>query len=147
MKRFWWSAGGVTLLIIVVVGLWLYQQRVQWLEGFNAEHQAKALEFRKRGTKLAQNTDQQGCLEEVLTEYNADCRGFDCTVRYGQMLRSCLADARPTPGFCNGVPGYQEKPDENVKYWIYHQCWDRNIVDPGCRLLMKEQQLVCSRIN
>lgn len=144
MRRFWLMALGGCLVVILVAGFWLYHQRQQWLAGFNAEHQQQAEQFRERGHELGLHADQQTCLDTVLKEYNANCRGFDCTVRYGQMLKHCFDVARPTPGFCNGVPAYQEKPDDNVKYWIYHQCWDRDVPDPGCRMMMKQRQQLCT---
>lgn len=133
-----------TLLLIVlgIFGAWLTQD--YWLPGWNKELAEESIAFRERGTSFGQSADKQACLEETLTSFDR-CSGFACTVKHGKFLNACLKTASISQDFCKDVPVYNEKRSEDDKTWARESCWGRDIRGEGCRLLMRQQQLFCSK--
>ncbi|WP_027858370.1 hypothetical protein [Marinobacterium jannaschii] len=140
MKKFWWL-----LLILLALGsyAWIEFRGAQWLDEYNQEMGAQAEEFRQRGAALGATTDQQGCLDQTLEQFN-ECFGYECTVNHGQYLKACWSKSAPTEGFCDDTPAFRDKPTEDDKSWAKFYCIDRNIRDAGCRLLMRQKQYLCS---
>lgn len=129
--------------VVLAAALWAWLAGPAWLERFNQrQHEARAT-FTAQGEAFGRQSDQQGCLEHTLTDFNR-CDGFDCTLHHGYFLKACLKEAAPSAGFCDGVPAYRETPTEDDKTWAKNSCWDRGIRGEGCRLLLKQQQLWCS---
>jgi len=59
------------------------------------------------GAEYGQRTDNEGCLNEAVAR-QARVQGFADMIKNGVFMRSCLEASRPTPGFCDGVPGRME---------------------------------------
>jgi hypothetical protein len=55
------------------------------------------------GQEYGRRTDDVGCLNEAVAR-QARVAGFRDMLRNNFFTRSCLEVARPTPGFCEGVP-------------------------------------------
>lgn len=132
------------MLLTTIAILIAWFTKDQWLPDWNDELAKAAVEYKEKGLKLGKQTDQQGCLEQALKSFS-ECTGFACTVNHGIFLKSCWQESRETIGFCNKVPAYTKKATEDAKSWARHSCWDRNIRDEGCRLLMRQQQFFCSK--
>ncbi len=141
MKKFWWIL--LTILIGLGIYAWVELQGEQWLKDYNQEMGQQAAEYRQRGVELGATTDQQGCLDQTLEQFNS-CFGYECTVNHGQFLKACWSASAPTEGFCDETPEFREKPSEEDKSWAKFYCIDRNIRDAGCRLLMRQKQFHCS---
>lgn len=132
----------VLAVVAAVVGWW---NRDAWLASFNEEQQAQTTAFKQQGRAFATGgADQQTCLDEALSRFDG-CLGYACTVNHGVFLKACLNEAAPTPGFCDGVPEFRDKPTEDDKSWAKHACWNRDIRGEGCRLLMRQQSYFCSQ--
>ncbi len=129
-------------LLLLFAYLWLNQER--WLAQFNAERAAEFERFHRSGLEFGREHDQQACLDKALSDFNTECSGFSCTVRYGQFLRACWQNAAASADFCNGVPPYRDKPSEEDKNWARETCWGQDIRGEGCRLLLRQQQQLCS---
>jgi hypothetical protein len=56
------------------------------------------------GREYGRRTDDVGCLNEAVAR-QARVEGFRDMLKNNFFTRSCLEVARPTPGFCDGVPG------------------------------------------
>ena len=59
------------------------------------------------GREFAKTTDQQGCITEGVKR--ARQIGFfdiDKKVAHKYFVAGCLKNSRPTPGFCDDVPGF-----------------------------------------
>ena len=71
------------------------------------------------GVEYGRRTDNEGCLNEAAARH-ARAEGFTDMVRNGIFMQVCLENSRPTPGFCDGVPG----PLEVMKgvTWQHQQC-------------------------
>lgn len=140
LKKIIWS-----ILFLIVAGIfiaWLTQDK--WLPGWNQELAQQSQDFTQRGSTFGETADQQACLEEALTSFNR-CSGFACTISHGKFLKACWQQATPSEGFCNEVPAFSEELSEDDKSWARHACWGRDIRGEGCRLLMRQQQLFCSK--
>lgn len=139
IKKIIW--GILFLIAAVIFGAWLTQD--MWLPQWNQDLAQQSTEYREKGLALGQTADQQVCFDEALTSFN-QCSGFACTITHGKFLKACWENAAPTEGFCEGVPAYNEEKTEDEKSWARHECWGRDIRGEGCRLLMRQQQLLCS---
>ncbi|WP_286240601.1 hypothetical protein [Neptuniibacter halophilus] len=132
------------LLLLLAAGIfvaWLTQDH--WLPGWNQELAEQSAEYRERGLALGARSDQSGCFEAVLESFD-QCSGFACTINHGKYLKACWEKAEPTEHFCDEVPEFKEKPSDDDKSWARHACWSRDIRGEGCRLLMRQQQQLCS---
>ncbi|MBV1789270.1 hypothetical protein KQ940_14525 [Marinobacterium sp. D7] len=135
----------LALLALAVLGggyLWLNRDR--FVEDFNRQRAEEVRRFHAAGIEYGRNHDQQACLDKALTDFDTQCTGFECTVRYGQFLKACLDNASVAPAFCQEVPAFNEELTEEDKNWARQSCWGRDIRGEGCRLLMRQQQLFCS---
>ncbi|KEA62428.1 hypothetical protein ADIMK_3319 [Marinobacterium lacunae] len=135
------------LLVLLVVALlgsgYLWLNKDSFLSEFNQERAEEAQRFRNEGLEYGRSHDQQACLDKALEEFDTQCSGFSCTVRYGKFLNACLETAAQKAGFCDGVPPYREEKTEEDKSWARESCWARDVRGEGCRLLMRQQQFFC----
>lgn len=132
------------ILVSVAVAALFWVQKDEWLAEFNAERAEEAEHFRSAGLEYGRHHDQQACLDRALHDFDTQCSGFSCTVKYGRFLDACLETAAHTPGFCAGVPPYHEELSEEDKNWARDLCWGQDIRGEGCRLLLRQQQYFCS---
>mgnify|MGYP001392325989 CR=1 FL=1 len=141
MRRFW--LGLLLALIIGVIYSWL--QAPEWLENWNQEHQQMIEQQRQAGVDRGELTDQQGCLDNAL-ERLKNCKGteYQCTVGGGMFLKSCWSKSGPTEHFCQGIPQYNETATEDDKAWVKDRCFELGIDAKGCRLMLRQQQQICS---
>ncbi|WP_240770714.1 hypothetical protein [Neptunomonas sp. XY-337] len=138
-KKVWLGA----LLLVVVATSLFWLNRDAWLADFNAERAEQKEQYQRAGLDFGKQNDQQACLNEALQSFDG-CLGYSCTVNNGVFLKACLSQATATPGFCDGVPEFRDKPTEDDKSWAKYFCWDNNIRGEGCRLLMRQQAFFCS---
>ncbi len=134
----------IVLLLLVVTGVYAWLNKETWLAQFNESRVEQTEQFKTAGVTFGQAADQQACLAKSLAEFDG-CLGYSCTVNQAIFLKACLSQARPSEGFCEGVPEYRDKPTEDDKSWAKYYCWDHNIRGEGCRLLMKQQQYFCTQ--
>ncbi|WP_151705635.1 hypothetical protein [Nitrincola alkalilacustris] len=139
-KKIWIGIAFLVLLLVVLVKL----LGPGWLERFNTERQQEAQEARQSGLAFGQQADQMQCLNQALTDFTS-CSGSGCTIKQGVFLKACWENASQTEGFCEDVPAFEEKPNEEAKEWAKHSCWARNIPGEGCRLLMRQRQQLCTQ--
>ncbi|MFC6670646.1 hypothetical protein [Marinobacterium aestuariivivens] len=130
------------LLLLLAASFWAWRYGPGWLVQFNAQQQQARTASEAEGHGFGRQSDQQGCLDRALTDFNA-CSGYDCTLQQDFFLKACLEEAAPSAGFCDGVPAYREQPSEDDKTWARHRCWDLDIRGEGCRLLLRQQQYWC----
>ncbi|WP_432697082.1 hypothetical protein ACQUQP_01635 [Marinobacterium sp. YM272] len=135
----------LALLAVAVLGVaYLWFKKDAIVAEFNQERAEEALVYREAGLEYGRNHDQQACLDEALKEFDTQCTGFSCTVRYGKFLNACLETAAVSETFCDKVPAYQEEKTEDEKIWAREACWAQDIRGEGCRLLLRQQQYFCS---
>lgn len=142
MRRFWL---GLLLAMIVGAGYaWLYGP--EWLESWNETNQQVVEQHKREGAEVGQQTDQQGCFTTALQRVES-CKEseFRCTVNSGTFLKACFNESQPTEGFCDQVPAYNESATADDKAWVKDQCMALGVQAKGCRLLMRQQQQICSQ--
>jgi hypothetical protein len=59
------------------------------------------------GAEYGRQTDNEGCVNESAAR-QARVEGLTDVIRNGVFMRACLEASRPTPGFCDDVPGRTE---------------------------------------
>jgi hypothetical protein len=95
--------GGVLVVLAVVVGVAGYIVVRKYGPGLMAAAEKSVNEGREYGRQ----TDNEGCVNEAASRH-AHVKGFGEMVKNGVFMRACLEASRPTPGFCDGVPGRLE---------------------------------------
>lgn len=141
MRRFW-----LTLLLVMIAGVfYFWLQSPEWLEEWNSEHQQMIAAERQAGQQLGQTTDQQGCFDQAFQKTES-CKEseYRCTVSGGTYLKACWETSQPTSGFCDGVPAYSDEPDDADKAWVKDRCTELGALSKSCRLLVRQQQKICS---
>lgn len=144
MKRYILWALMLLLVVILAAASWFWLHRDAWLAGFNQQRSEEAQLFHKQGLAFGRTASQEQCLSRTIKDFNDECIGYSCTIKYGIFLRACLNEATPSDNFCSGVPAYSAKPSEDDKAWVKDACWRQNVPGEGCRLLIRQQQLFCS---
>jgi hypothetical protein len=123
------------LLIVGVVGFGAY-----WLSKHKDELVKSAEDARADGAAFGQQTDNQGCLSEVLRRHK-EHHGFSDAILNNLFLGGCLEASRPTSGFCDGVPKTSEMT-ESVR-WRLRKCTEAGLSDSYCGNLFGEVQKYC----
>jgi hypothetical protein len=97
---------------------------------------------KKEGQDFGKGTDNQGCLDASVAR-NRKAQGITEMMKSSIFLRSCLEASRPTPEFCDGVPGVFEIT--KTVQWRKEQCqkYDMSPDDPGCTQLFQQVQQFC----
>ena len=126
---------GFFILVCAVVGLGLY-----WWSQHSGELIEAGRKQAEQGREFGKKTDEQGCLDEAITRYK-DNRGFTGSITSGLFLRGCLDASRPTPGFCDQVPG-QSEIIKSAR-WQLEQAKKAGIDDQYGRQLFAQVQQAC----
>jgi len=127
----------VLLVVAVVVG------GVVWWSRNKDKLMGRAKEVMTEGREFGRNADNQGCVDETLVRYKKE-PGFASAISSSIFSRACLDASRPTPGFCNDVPG----PTEFIKSgkWRAEQCRRVDLSsDSYCQQLFQPVQEFCER--
>ena len=144
MRRFW-----LGLLLAIIAGVFFtWLNAPEWLERWNEENQMMVEQQRQEGIAAGQQTDQSGCLEEALQRVES-CSGseYRCTVDGGTFFKACWENSLPSVGLCDAVPPYHEKATDDDKAWVKERCTELEVRAKGCRLIMRQQQQLCSAIR
>lgn len=141
MRRFWL----MVLLISLAGGIYAWLQSPEWLAEWNNEHQQMIAAQRQAGQQFGRTTDQQGCFDQALAR-TEQCQAteYRCTVQGGTYLKACWEQSQPSLGFCDGIPAYSEEPSEDDKAWVKDRCAALGALSKGCRILVRQQQQLCS---
>jgi hypothetical protein len=129
------------VVVVFVVGV-IVAGAVWWSRNKDAL-MGKAKEVAVEGKDFGNHSDNQGCVDEMIVRYKKE-PGFSTALSTSIFLRSCLDESRPTPGFCESVPGEFEimKSAE----WRTEQCRRAGLSsDSYCQSLFKPVQDFCKR--
>lgn len=141
MRRFW-----LGLLLAIIMGIfysWL--NAPEWLEGWNQEHQEMVNQQRQAGIAAGKRTDQQGCVEQALQRVeHCDDSEYRCTVSGGTFFKACWQNSQSSAVVCEGIPPFHEKATEDDKAWVKDRCIEQGLLAKGCRLILRQQQQLCS---
>jgi hypothetical protein len=95
----------------------------------------------QEGKEFGVRTDNQGCVTEGVTRYKKD-PGITSAIATSIFMRTCLDASKPSPGFCDSVPGKTEfiKTAE----WRREQCSKHGLgSDNYCQNIFQSVQEYC----
>ena len=129
------------IVILFALGIAAFVGWLIWTpEKPSPEDEAKMAE----GREFAKTTDQNGCLTEgVKRARHIGFLEMSKTVANEYFVEQCFRNSRPTPGFCDGVPGFWNlKGDE----WKDTQCRKLGLkpLESACASVYEEQIIFCS---
>lgn len=134
------------ILIILVVGVLLFAGVAGTGYYLWKKHGPGLVANVEQGTKdgrdFGAQTDNQGCVDEGVSRHRG-AAGFTDLMKSGIFLRSCLEASRPTPNFCDAVPG----PLEFTKtiQWRKAQCAKYGMTEAQqCGQFFQQVQQYCS---
>ena len=129
-----WKIGltiiGVIVVIVVVclgaIGFYVYKNTAQ---------------VKEEAVAFAQQTDQAGCLKEVMSRQKQNDASPLGTIGNAAFLGVCLEKSKPTNGFCDAVPPSSDR-DKSTK-WVNDQCNQAGLNPATCAALMVMVQQHC----
>ena len=88
----------------------------------------------QEGKELGKTSDKNACVAESIQRLEVD-KSFTSAFSVTLFMNACLDNAKPTPGFCDGVPAQSEiiKSSE----WIAKKCKEQGVSGQGCQQLMQ----------
>ncbi len=96
----------------------------------------------EEGESYGRQTDNEGCLTEGVARHKT-ADGFTELIKTNLFLRACLEASRPTPGFCDGVPGQLEFV--KTAEWGHEQCRRHGLsAERQCGQLFAQVQQYCA---
>jgi hypothetical protein len=113
---------------------WWRQNKGRLMESARAAH--------AEGEELGRTADTQGCLDASVVRLRQD-GSLPAAVRTNLFLAACLAVARPSPRFCEGVPA----PTDFLKSieWRTRRCQEMQVSPNTCGQLLAVVQTHCQR--
>ena len=97
----------VLVLVVAVLGIGAVIAGLLVARRYGPELVQENRQAMEEGQEYGRRTDDAGCLNEGVAR-QARVAGFRDMLKNNFFMRSCLEVARPTPGFCEGVPGRLE---------------------------------------
>ena len=92
------------VIIAAVLGVGAFVAGLLVVRRYGPELVQENRQAMEEGQEYGRRTDDVGCLNEAVAR-QARVGGFRDMLKNNFFMRSCLEVARPTPGFCDGVPG------------------------------------------
>lgn len=97
----------------------------------------------EEGREYGRLTDDVGCLNEAVAR-QARVGGFRDMIKNNVFTRACLEASRPTPGFCEGVPGRTDFMKGAA--WQAERCSHYGLPpEKQCGQLMQQVQQYCEK--
>ena len=128
----------IVLLVVGVVGAGVFW----WMRNKDAL-MARAKEVVAEGKDFGSHSDNQGCLDESVSRYKKE-PGLSSAISTSIFMRTCLDASRPTPGFCESVPGKTEFM--KTAQWRRDQCARVDLAkDSYCQQLFQPVQEYCEK--
>jgi hypothetical protein len=97
----------VIVVVVMVLGIAAVVASFLIVRRYGPELVQENKQAMTEGQEYGRRTDDVGCLNEAVAR-QAHITGFRDMLKNNFFMRSCLEVARPTPGFCEGVPGRLE---------------------------------------
>jgi hypothetical protein len=131
--------GAVIVLIIAgVAGLGVYVWKKH-----GPELVASSKQGLEEGRVFGEQTDNQGCVDEGVVRQRKAV-GIGEMIKSGIFMRSCLEASRPTPNFCDGVPGALQFV--KTAEWRKAQCDKYGMTEAQqCSQLFQQVQQFCEQ--
>ncbi|MFL6227925.1 MAG: hypothetical protein ACJ741_04000 [Pyrinomonadaceae bacterium] len=126
--------GVLAVAALVGAGVYLWKQH-------GPEFVAGVKQGEREGRDFGTQTDNKGCVDEGVAR-NRKAEGITELMKSSVFVRSCLDASRPTPNFCDDVPGVFEIT--KTIEWRKNQCQQRGLAGaPGCDQIFQQVQQYC----
>jgi hypothetical protein len=131
--------GGLLALLVVAAAVGL----VYVANKYGPELVEGVKQNSEEGRQYGRLTDNEGCVNEA-AERHKRAKGFGDLVREPIFLQSCLGASRPTPGFCDDVPGRFEFMKS--ARWQLDECKRHGLTpESQCGQLFQQVQQFCEQ--
>jgi hypothetical protein len=128
----------VVLLVVGVVGAGVFW----WMRNKDAVV-GRLKEVSTEGKDFGSHSDNKGCVDETMSRYKRE-PGFTNAISDSIFMRTCLDASKPTPGFCDSVPGRTEFIKSGK--WRIEQCSNVDLPnDQYCQQLFQPVQDFCEK--
>ena len=129
--------GGVLLVMLVA----LVAAGVYFVKKYGAPLVEQGKQVMEEGEAYGRRSDNEGCLLEGISRHKT-ADGFTELIKANLFLRGCLEGSRPTPGFCDGVPGRTEFIKS--AQWQVDECKRHGLsTDRQCQQIFQQVQQFC----
>ncbi|MDT7603201.1 MAG: hypothetical protein QOF61_1198 [Acidobacteriota bacterium] len=139
-----WLKVVLALLLVCVLGVVALVGGLYYVgKKYGPQFVAGVEKGQKEGRDFGEQTDNQGCVDEGVARHRK-AQGLTEMMKSSIFLQSCLQASRPTPHFCDDVPG----PFEITKtiQWRKDQCQKYGMTgEQGCDQLFQQVQQFCVR--
>ena len=127
------------LLVLLVIGI-VGAGAIWWSKNKDTLI-AKGKATIEEGKEAGRTSDNQGCVDKGIARYKPE-RGFYAAIGTSLFMQTCLQGSRPTPGFCDEVPG--ETSIRESARWTIEQCARVDLSgDKFCHQLFQPVQKFC----
>lgn len=129
---------GAVLLVMLVA---LVATGVYFIRKYGPAVMEQGKQVMEEGESYGRRSDNEGCLLEGISRHKT-ADGFTELIKANLFLRACLDASRPTPGFCEGVPGRTEFIKS--AQWQIEQCKRYGLsTDRQCQQIFQQVQQFC----
>ncbi|HEV2862675.1 MAG TPA: hypothetical protein VGX48_16795 [Pyrinomonadaceae bacterium] len=129
---------GAVLLVMMIA---LVATGVYFIRKYGPGVMEQGKQVMEEGETYGRRSDNEGCLTEGISRHKT-ADGFTELIKANLFLRACLDASRPTPGFCDGVPGRTEFIKS--AQWQIEQCKSHGLsTDRQCQQIFQQVQQFC----
>lgn len=133
----------ITLALVLFIAAFVGMVVVggaHWLNDVREEAQAERPLIQAEARAFAEGGSGGACVDEALLRTD-ECDGLMCQVKVQEFLGVCLAEADPSPGFCEAVPSSSGVMAS--ARWAVEQCTDRGSPERACTRVFRTVQNFC----
>ena len=137
-----WLKVVIGLLLVCLLGVVVLVGGIYYVgKKYGPQFVAGAKQGEKEGRDFGGGTDNKGCVDEGIAR-SRKAEGITDMMKSSVFVRSCLDASRPTPNFCDDVPGVFEIT--KTIQWRKDQCRQHGMEGaPGCDQLFQQVQQYC----
>ena len=129
---------GAVLLVMLIA---LVATGVYFVRKYGPAIVESGKQVMEEGEAFGRQSDNEGCLLEGISRHKT-ADGFTELIKANLFLRACLDASRPTPNFCDGVPGRTEFIKS--AQWQIEQCKNYGLsTDRQCQQIFQQVQQFC----
>ena len=143
-KTRWWLVILVVFGILSVLGIAVIGGVVWWFSANKDRLVGEGKTAMAEGSAFAADHDQSACVDEGLRKVSG-CDGIMCEATSKIFMKTCVDQAKPTSGFCEGVPPRNEIM--KTSRWIIAECQrrGRKSDDQRCQRLLQAVPESCEK--
>ncbi len=115
----WWGILLIIFGVLAFLGLLAIGGIYWWVTANKDRLLAVGEEGAREGETFASDREQSECVDEGIRKLSS-CNGLMCEAQVKIFTETCIREAEPTPGFCDGVPPKSEIVKASM--WAINEC-------------------------